>query len=179
MKRTLAALILALPLLFAAEAQADLLGAYVQGHLGYQETNRTGHSAMGAAAGVMLLGFEGYADLRFLRDGFKEDRGMFNQIGLRFGIDLPLPGIDLRPYAGVAYVYSKVADEDVDPNDPDDPTRYKGVNPHVGLRLAVPFAAVMSLGVQAEAGYTYLFPNDLPYSSKPNFGILGALRVGI
>lgn len=172
--------LLALLVAAPAPARADLLGAYLQAHGGYQRTNRTAHPAYGAAAGIFVLGFEGYAGLRFLRgDGLAEDRGMWNTMGLRFGIDLPIPVVKLRLFAGVAYVYSKVADEDVDATDPDDPTRYKGFNPHVGVRLDVPLFKPLYLGVQLESGYHYLFPNDLPYSAGPNFSALGALKLAI
>ncbi len=181
MQRVLVVLTLVAVLVVApASASADFLGAYAQGHAGYQQTNRTAHPTYGAAAGLHVLGFEGYTELRFLRgDGFSEDRGMWNTIGLRFGFGLPIPKIKVRLFAGVAYVYSKVAEEDVDPSDPDDPTRYKGFNPHVGLKLDIPLFKPVFLGFQLESGYHFLFPNDLPYSAGLNYAALGTLKLAI
>jgi len=184
MKRALLTLsmttLIASVFLLPARASADLFGAYVQGHGGYQMTNRTGHPAFGAAAGLTLLGLETFADLRFLRDGFSEDRGMWNQIGLRFGLGLPIPKIDLEFYGGVSYVFSKVASEDQDPQDMDNEADgWKGLNPHLGGRLDVPLFPLASLGLQVEVGFHYLFPNDLTYSSGTNLAVLGAFKLSI
>lgn len=161
-------------------AAADWFGAYLQGHAGYQQTNRAGHPAIGASAGLTLLGFEGFADLRFLRDGLSGDRGMWNQIGLRFGLGLPVPKVDPEFYAGLSYVFSKVAPEDQDSSKMDEERDgYKGINPHLGFRLDVPLFPHISLGLQLEAGYHWLLPNDTEYSSGINFAALGNLKVSI
>lgn len=177
---TLLSLIALLPL----PAQATWFGAYVQGHAGWQTTNRAGHPQVGAAAALTVIGFEAFADLRFLRDGFSEDRGMWNQLGLRWGMEIP--GLDmprLEPYLGCSYVFSKVATEDQDLTTPalalEEQDGWKGLNPHIGLRLDFPFPAVVSIGIQGELGYHYLFPNDRKYSSGLNYGGNINLRLSI
>ena len=180
MKRVVMILCIALlPLAWPRTASADWFGVYVQGHAGYQKTNRTAHPVIGAAAGVTLLGIEAFADLRFLRDGLGGERGMWNQLGLRYGIGLPLPKIDLEVFAGLSYVYSVVADEDMATWDPDERAYYMGLNPHLGARLDIPLFGLVSLGVQVESGIHYLLPNDLEYSTGPNFDILANLKVSI
>ncbi len=163
------------------EARADFIGAYAQGQVGSQTTNRTTHAAVGAAAGVYLMGFELYADLRFLREpgDLGNDLGMWNQAGVRFGLGLPVPGVDVEVFAGLAYVYSEIADEDVDPTDPEDPTRYRGLNPHIGGRLDMDLFPFVSAGFQLESGYHYMLPNDYDYSSGPNFGGMFTLKISI
>lgn len=179
-------LLLALSLLLVpATASADWIGAFAQWHGGYVKTDRDSTWAVGPQVALQILGFEIFADMRFLEAGFtgsfssSNDQWFWDRVGLRYTIGLPfLISDEPAIFADLAYIASNRPYSD----DVEDVGVYNesyiGLGGTLGIRLEWELVSHVYLGVEGEYGGHFLFPNE-PGSAGQHFAALSLLKLDV
>ena len=147
-------LVVALP----ATVSADIVGARAYSLGGVQQASRGSQWAIGAGGALQILGFEAFADLRFLEGQVAlQPRGAWNRFGLRYTLSLGLP---LAFFGEVAYIADWAPEDTVDGSAGNQRPLYSGFGATAGARVDWDIFWEFFLGLQVEAGVHSLSGGD-------------------
>ncbi len=176
-----------LQVLAPREANAGFFEVWGQVHGGYlsgtsDRFEEGSQGLFGFAAGVSLLMIDVFMDVRL--DDFDLDKaGMWNQIGVGASFSLPVPVVEPRFGARVAYLYAQYSEgardrfaERLELGERSDEPQQKGINLSVQAGLDIELVSFVYLTLMADVGYHFLLP-DIENAHGINFSALGGLKL--